>query len=174
MTEVTPATRRLRRVAPLALVAVLATACGHNKKSTATPSTTTTPTATVPTGTGNKAARKGTLVIGKRNILPLLGGSIKRFAPTQAEGKSLRVVAIVSRDAFWAGRSKSKRILVKIRLKGGSPPKIRVGQKVDFIGLLTVSVANAGALGVRNRADKTLLAKQGAYVDASALDVKLH
>lgn len=186
MTEVTPAIRRLRRVAPLAFVVVLTAACGGDKKGTATPkepeppppsattrSGDTTPMPTVPTGTGTKPARKGTLVMGKRNLLPLLGTSIQRFAPTQVEGKSLRIVALAGPEAFWAGRSSSQRILVKMRLKGGSPPKITVGQKVAFIGLLTASGKDAGALGVTNDADKALLEKQGAYVDASAADVKL-
>ena len=44
---------------------------------------------------------------------------------------------------------------------------------MDFIGLLTSAAAGAGALGVTNSADKALLEKQGAYVDASAADVKL-
>jgi hypothetical protein len=59
-----------------------------------------------------------------------------------------------------------------MRLKGGDPPTVKVGQKVDFIGVLTVLAADAGSLGVAND-DETLLEKQGAYVDASALDVKL-
>jgi hypothetical protein len=182
MSEMTPAARRLRRVAPLALVVVLATACGDDNKSAATPSkppSATTrsgdevPAPTVPTGSV-KAGGKGTLMMGTRNLLPLLGGSIGHFAPTQAEGKSLRIVALAGLDSFWAGRTKSQRILVKMRLKGGSAPTLTVGQKVDFVGLLTASVAGAGALGVRNDADRTLLEKQGAYVDASVADVKLH
>ena len=112
-------------------------------------------------------------MIGKRNLLPLLKGSIKRFAPVQVEGRSLQVVALAGRDAFWAGRGKAQRILVKMRLKGGSPPKITLGQKVGFIGLLTAAPADAGALGVSSSADKAQLAKQGAYVDASAADVHL-
>lgn len=176
MTDVTPAIRRLRRVSPLALVVVLAAACGDNNKGTATPktplSTTTGSTETKPAATGTKAARKGTLVVGKRNLLPLLGGSIRRFAPTQVVGESLLVVALAGPSSFWTGRNGKERILVSMRLKGGSPPKITIGKKVKFVGLLTASAANAGALGVRNLRDKTLLAKQGAYVDASAADVK--
>jgi hypothetical protein len=57
--------------------------------------------------------------------------------------------------------------------EGREPPKITVGQKVDFIGLLTDLATDAGALGVRKAADTTLLEQQGAYVDASAADVKL-
>lgn len=185
MNDVTPAIRRLRRVAPLALVLVLASACGDDDKPTATPtqppSATTGPATTtgssetlpMPTVPSGKSGRKGMLRTDKRDILPLLGGSISRFAPTQVEGKSLQVVALAGPDSFWAGRSRGQRILVKMRLKGGSPPQIVVGQKVEFIGGLTAFPGDAGALGVENESDKTLLERQGAYVDASALDVKL-
>jgi hypothetical protein len=112
-------------------------------------------------------------VMGTRNLLPLLQSKISRFAPTQVEGKSLKVVALAGPQSFWAGRSSTQRLLVTMRLKGGSPPKITIGQKVDFIGLLTDLATDAGALGVRKAADTTLLEQQGAYVDASAADVKL-
>jgi hypothetical protein len=177
MTDVKPVIRSLRLVAPLVLVVVLAAACSHsNTKSTATPkyatttlSTPTKPTPVIPGGT----SKKGKLVIGKRNLLPLLKGSIKRFAPVQVQGTSLRVVALAGQVSFWAGLGNTKRILVTMRLKGGSAPKITIGQKVSFIGLLTAAPADAGALGVSNGADKAVLAKQGAYVDASVADVHL-
>ena len=176
----TPASCSFARLAPLALVVVLAAACGDNNKSTAAPKTppTTTAAAVIPTnpappsGRGNPAG-KGKLLMGKRNILPLVTGRIRRFAPTQVEGKSLKVVALAGPTSFWAGNNRKQRILVTMRLKGGKPPKITVGQKVNFIGLLSVAPANAGALGVRKPADATLLETQGAYVDASAADVKL-
>jgi hypothetical protein len=110
--------------------------------------------------------------MGKRNVFPLLKGSLRRFAPTQVEGKSLVVVTLAGPESFWAGRSGNQRILVTMR-KGENTPKITVGQKVDFVGLLTAAPADAGALRVRNDADRTLLARQGAYVVASAADVKL-
>ena len=178
MTEAMPATCRLRRVAPLALAVVVLAGCGDNDKGTATPKTSpntttassdTVPLPPAPTGRGTKAR----LVMGTRNLFPLLHGSISRFAPTQVEGKSLTVVALAGPQSFWAGRSAKERILVTMRLKGGSPPKLTLGQRVDFIGLLTVSPPQAGGLGVRRPADKTLLEKQGAYVNASVADVKL-
>jgi hypothetical protein len=179
MTDAMPITRRLRRVAPLALVLVVAAACGDNDKGTATPQTspgtTTTSTATPPAPTGNpKASKKASLTMGTRNLVPLLQTRIRRFAPTQVEGHSLKVVALAGPTSFWAGRNRNQRILVTMRLKGGSPPKITVGQKVDFIGLMTSAAVGAGALGVRNSADRTLLERQGAYVDASVADVKLY
>ena len=186
MTEVTPAIRRLRRVAPLALmIALLAAACGDDDNDTATPTqppTVTTPTTattqefetlptpTVPTGKATSGG-KARLETEDRNLLPLVGGSIARFAPTQVEGKSLRVVALAGPESFWAGRSRGQRILVKMRLKGTEPPKIVVGRDVEFIGTLTVLPGDAGALGVANSSDKALLQRQGAYVDASVADV---
>ena len=119
-----------------------------------------------------KASKNGTLVMGTRDLLPLLQTSIRRFTPTQVEGNSLKVVALAGPTSFWAGRNRKQRILVTMRLKGGDAPKIKIGQKVDFIGLLTSSAAGAGAVGVRNT-DRPLLEKQGAYVDASVADVKL-
>lgn len=176
---VTTASRCLHRVAPLALVLMLATACGDNDKGTGTP--TKPPSATTgsgrtipaPTGTGTQAGATGTLVAASRDLLPLLGGSIQRFAPTQVEGKSLLVVALAGPDSFWAGRSESQRILVKLRLKGSSPPKIELGQKVYFIGILTALDTNSDALGVKSEADRALLETQGAYANPSVADVKL-
>ena len=194
MTDAMPLTRRLRRVAPLAAVLVLAAACGDDDNGTATPQTppgpTTTSTATpgtttkrtttggtvtppVPTASP-KASKKGTLVMGTRDLFPLLQTSIRRFAPTQVEGNSVKVVALAGPTSFWAGRNRNQRILVTMRLKGTDAPKMTVGQKVDFVGLLTSAAVGAGALGVRNTADTTLLESQGAYVDASAADVKLY
>ncbi len=189
MPEVTSATRGLRRVAPLALILCLAAGCGDDDKGTATPSeppppsTTTlsggttvsgettvsgdtTPMPTVPTATGKNG--KPSLLMGKRNLLLLLEGDLRRFAPTQVEGKSLEVVALAGPEAFWAGQ-KPKRILVKMRVKGGPSLDVKVGQKVDFVGTLTAT-GDDPTLGVRT---DELLTKQGAYVDVSAADVKL-
>ena len=177
MTDAMPATRRLRRVAPLALVVVVATACGDNDKGSAVPKTPPPPgTTTLLTGTRPPSAIGGgkpKLVTGKRNLLPLLQGDLTRFVPMQVEGTSLKVVALAGPDSLWAGRSSKLRILVTMRLKGNKPPKITIGQKVDFIGILTTLPAGAGSLGVRNGGDRTLLEKQGVYVSASVADVKL-
>ena len=184
MIEATPTPRRAYRLAPLALVVVLASACGDNDKTAAKPPKTAPgataprigtkpPASTVPSGSSKKSSTKGTLVAGKQNLLPLLNSSLRPFAPTQVVGKSLRVVALAGPASFWAGRNGRQRILVSMRLKGTNSPKITVGEKVDFVGQLTVSPASAGALGVRRSSDTTLLSKQGAYVDASAADVHL-
>jgi hypothetical protein len=177
MTEAMPLIRRLRRVVPLALVVVVAAACGDNDKGSAAPKTPPPPgTTTLLTGTRPPSAIGGgkpKLVIGKRSLLPLLQSDLSRFVPAQVEGTSLKVVALAGPDALWAGRSSKQRILVTMRLKGNEPPKITLGQKVDFIGILTALPADAGALGVRNGGDTTLLEKQGAYVSASVADVKL-
>jgi hypothetical protein len=176
MPESKPVNRRLRRVAPRALVVVLAVACGDDNKGTATTEQSTrsvestpTPTPKVPPGTNHG---KGSLLMGKRDILPLLGGNLQRFAPVQVEGKDLKVIALAGPESFWAGRTSSQRILVHMRLKGLEAPEIKVGQKVDFIGVLTEG-GDAVGLGVRNNADRALLEKQRAYVDASVADVTL-
>lgn len=181
MTEKNPAIRRLRRFAPLALVVVLATGCGDDDNGTATPNeppppaattgSETTPMPPAPTTTGTTGGQPS-LKMGSRNLLLLLEGDISHFAPTQVEGKSLEVVALAGPEAFWAGRKTKQRILVKMRVKGGPSLDVKVGQKVDFIGVLTAA-GNDPSLGVRNDADKELLAKQGAFVDVSAADVKL-
>ena len=175
MTEAMPLTRRLRRVVPLALVVVVAAACGDNDKGSAAPKTPPGTTTTLLTGKRPTAIAGGKpkLVAGKQSLFPLLQDDLSRFVPTQVEGTSLKVVALAGPDSFWAGRSNKERMLVTMRLKGNKPPKVTIGQKVDFIGILTASPADAGALGVRNGADTTLLEKQGAYVSASVLDVKL-
>ena len=126
MTDAMPVTRRLRRVAPLALVLVVAAACGDNDKGTATPQTspgtTTASTATPPVPTGSpKASKKATLTMGTRNLVPLLQTRIRRFVPTQVEGHSVKVVALAGPTSFWAGRNRNQRILVTMRLKGGEP-----------------------------------------------------
>ncbi len=182
-------TRRLSRVAPLALVVVLAAACGDDNEGTASPNepppplATTTGSDTTPmppapqappaptgTGTGTKSGQ-ASLLMGTRDLLQLLEGDIRGFAPTQVTGKSLNVIAVVGPDGFWAGQS-PKRILVKMQPKGGSPPNVKVGQKVNFVGVLTAT-GDDPSLGVRNGPDTELLTKQGAYVDVSAADVKL-
>ena len=123
MTGAMSATRRLRTVAPLALVVVLAAACGDNNKGTATPKTPPSTTATTaippnpaPPSGRVKAPGKGKLLMGKRNLLPLLTGRIRRFAPTQVEGKSLKVVALAGPTSFWAGNSS-----VRLGLSATSP-----------------------------------------------------
>lgn len=191
MTEMPPSIRRLSRFAPLALVVVIAAGCGGDGKGTATPNDPPPPAATTGsdptpmppaltgtgtgtstgTGTGTEGGNPS-LKMGSRNLLLLLEGDISHFAPTQVEGKSLEVVALAGPEAFWAGRKTRQRILVKMRVKGGPSLDVKVGQKVDFIGVLTAA-GNDPSLGVRNDADMELLAKQGAFVDVSAADVKL-
>jgi hypothetical protein len=177
--HVTPTSCSFARLAPLALVVVLATACGDNGKGTATPTeppgatTTSAGTTPVPTPERPRTPGKGTLTTASRDLLPLLGGSIKRFAPTQVEGKNLKVLAIVSPESFWAGRRSSQRILVTMRLKGRVAPTLKPGQGVDFIGSLTASPPDAATLAVMNDKDKKLLEKQGAFVNPSVADVKL-
>lgn len=189
----------LGRLTLLAVVLLLAASCGGSKKGTATtanpppPSatktgTTTTPgklttTATTTVETGKATTTPSTsggsgggqLVMGQRDLYPLLGGSLKRYTPTQVTGKGVTVVAVEAPDAFWVGKSAKESVLVKIRLKGKSAPKVKVGQKVDFVGSLIEASPGpqADSLGVKGPAGIARLAKQAAYVDVSVADMKL-
>jgi hypothetical protein len=182
----------LRLLAPLALVLLLAASCGGSKKGTATTPNappnatttgtgtttvpmTTTATTTVETGTTSGGSGEGTLLMNNHSLFPLLSGSLSRFVPTQVEGKGLKVVALGDAETLWAGRSRTESLLVHIHLKGKIPPHVKVGQKVDFVGQLTGAAGpQAAAFGVRNPADGSRLAKQGAYVEVSVLDLKIH
>jgi hypothetical protein len=186
------------RLAPLALVAVLAVSCGDKNKSSSPatpPSTTTTATTTTtttsatstvstgPSGTTPRPAqppsKANRLLLGKRDLYPLLAGSIARYVPNQVRGKSVSVVQVEGADIFWAGRNKKQRILVKLNLKGkgkGSP-RLTQGGQVDFVGHLAkapANDANAPGLGVKDKTGASTLQNQGAYVIVSAGDLKLH
>jgi len=172
----------LTRLAPLALLVLLAASCGDDEKSSnpspQPPPSATTPSDTTPatkaTGSGPLTGRNRLVMGNKRNLYPLLGGSLQRFAPTQVNGYSTRVIALAGPESFWAGRSRRQRILVKLRLKGAKTPAIRVGQKATFVGLLTVtSSKEAEGLGVKDSAGQNLLETEGVYVDVSAFDLKL-
>jgi hypothetical protein len=168
----------LRRLAPLALIVLVAPSCSDNDKSGSTKPT--PPPAAVTTGVTGPSATSGRsggnkLLIGKRDLYPLLGQNLQRFAPTQVTGKSVKVVALAGPESFWAGRGPGKRILVTLRLKGANGPKLRAGRKVDFVGLLTAtSSKKAELLGVNDKAGQKVLRTEGVYVDVSVFDLKLH
>ena len=170
--------RTLRRLAPLALVALLAASCGDNDKKANTTTTTQPPLAQPPTdttaatgGTPSKS-KANTLLVGTQDIYPLLGGDLTDLAPNQVLGHSTRVIALAGPDGLWAGRSKSKRLLVKIRLKGKKAPRLRVGQKADFVGMM-LQATRAQEQGL-DAADRSVLAKEGVYVIVSVADLDLH
>jgi hypothetical protein len=187
----------IRRLIPLALVVVAAASCGGNdKKSSATPAQPPGPTTTrsgdeVPGPTSpisttpappkskaapskGKAAHGSSLLMEKRDLYPLLTKSVARYAPTQVTGKNVKVIALAGSESFWAGRSASERILVHIRLKGSSAPPVKVGQKGDLIGQLTMASANAAAtLGVKDAAGSATLQREGAYLEVSIGDLHL-
>ena len=79
-----------RRLAPLALIALLAASCGDNDKS-ATPAATTSTVSTGPSGTTPIPAQPSTkgnrLLLGKRDLYPLLAGNLSRYVPNQVRGK---------------------------------------------------------------------------------------
>ena len=193
MTEATSAIRRSRGPALLASVVLLAAGCGDNNesKTTAQPTDDTTPSIApnsgqtspqpTPTGpitaTGKKPRGGGRLLVSNRtgrtrDLYPLLGGSLTPLGSAQVTGSSVRVVALAGSEAFWVGRNRSLRLLVHIRLKGQSPPKVRAGQKVTFIGQLTTgSSDSATTLGVKDAAGAALLSRQGAYLEVSIGDL---
>jgi hypothetical protein len=179
-----------RRLAPLALVALLAASCGDDDKKGATPATTaaattaatTTTTSTVSTGPSGttpipaKPSTKGNrMLLGKRDLYPLLAGNLRRYAPDQVRGKSVSIVQLAGSDGFWAGRNAKQRILVKLNLKGGKPPRLEKGEQADFVGHLVQTPAqNLSLLGVKAKTAQAMLQNQGVYVLVSAGDLKLH
>ena len=177
-----------RRLAPLALVALLAASCGDDNKKSATPATTaaatttatTTTTSTVSTGPSGttpipaKPSTKGNrLLLGKRDLYPLLAGNLRRYVPDQVRGKSVSIVQMAGSDGFWAGRNAKQRILVKLNLKGGDAPRLAKGQQADFVGhLVQVPAQNSSLLGVKGKTAQAVLQNQGVYVLVSAGDLK--
>ena len=128
-----------RRLAPLALVALLAASCGDNDKKSATPATTAPPTTTATTSTvstgpsgttpipAQPSSKGNRLLLGKRDLYPLLAGNLSRYVPDQVRGKSVSIVQVAGIDSFWAGRNAKQRILVKLNLKGSRPPRLADG-----------------------------------------------
>ena len=173
----------LVRVAPLALVALLAASCGDKDKSASPATTASTTTSAVTTGpsavtTGPSGAKpipalpssKGNkLLLGTRDLYPLLAGGLSQYVPKQVRGTSVNVVQIAGTDSFWAGRNAGRRILVKLNLKGGKTPVLKAGRQVDFVGHLAKAPAGLGV-----RSGGPLLQKQGAYVIVSVGDLSLH
>jgi len=185
-----PFGRVMSRLAPLALIALLAAGCGDNDKSsssspTTTGATTTTATATTstvstgPSGTTPIPARpssKGNrLLLGKRDLYPLLSGSLVRYIPNQVTGKSVTVVQTGRANSFWAGRNRKQRIFVKIYTKGKDSTRVQAGQEVDFVGhLAKATPLNASDLGPSRKKGAAMLQNQGVYVLVSVGDLKLH
>ena len=130
----------LARLVPLALVALLAASCsGNDKKSSATTTGTTTTGATG-SSSGSTGARPpassstGRLAVGKRDLNPLLVGSLARYVSKPVSATSATIVQVAGIDSFWAGRNEAHRVLVKIDLNGKRPPRLQNGQKVSFVG----------------------------------------
>jgi hypothetical protein len=175
----------LLRLAPLALVALLAASCGDNDKKSATPATTaaaTTTTSTTSTGPSattpipEPPSSKGNrLLLGERDLYPLLAASLSRYTPNQVRGKSVNIVRVEGTDGFWAGRGAKKRILVKLNLKGSKPPKLEAGRRADFVGqLMSAQGKSPIMLGVKDKSGQRVLQNQGVYILVSVGDLKLH
>jgi len=178
-----------RRLAPLALVALLAASCGDDDKKSATPATTaasttaaTTTTSTVSTGPSGttpipaQPSTKGNrLRLGKRDLYPLLAGNLRRYVPDQVRGTSVSIVQVSGGDNFWAGRNAKQRILVKLNLKGGKAPRLEQGQQADFVGhLVQAQAQDSSRLGGKAKTGRAVLQNQGVYVLVSAGDLKPH
>ena len=170
-----------RRLAPLALVALLAAGCGDNGKKSATPSTTTTTSklSTGPSGTTPIPAQPSTkgnrLLLGERDLYPMLAGDLTRYVPNQVRGRSVKIVQVATSDTFWAGRSAKQRILVKLNLKGKTPPQVRAGRKVDFVGhLAPAQPDHMTGLAGNEKSGNAVLENQGVYVLVSVGDLNLH
>ena len=175
------------RLAPLALVALLAASCGDNDKKSATPATTAAATTTTSTTSTDPSATtpipeppssKGNrllLWVGESDLYPLLAASLRRYTPNQVRGKSVNIVRVEGTDGFWAGRGAKQRILVKLNLKGGKPPKLEVGRRADFVGqLMSAQGKSPILLGVKEKSGQRVLQNQGVYLLVSAGDLKLH
>jgi hypothetical protein len=175
------------RLAPLALVALLAASCGDNDKKSATPATTAAATTTTSTTSTDPSATtpipeppssKGNrllLGVGESDLYPLLAASLRRYTPNQVRGKSVKIVRVEGTDGFWAGRGAKQRILVKLSLKGGKPPKLEAGRRADFVGqLMSAQGKSPILLGVKDKSGQRVLQNQGAYLLVSAGDLKLH
>jgi hypothetical protein len=175
----------LLRLAPLALVALLAASCGDNDKKSATPATTAAATTTTSTTSTSPSATtpvpeppssKGNrLLLGELDLYPLLAASLSRYTPNQVRGKSVNIVRVEGTDGFWAGRSAKQRILVKLNLKGGKAPKLVAGRQADFVGqLMSAEGKSPILLGVKEKSGQQVLQKQGVYILVSTGDLKLH
>jgi hypothetical protein len=175
----------LLRLAPLALVALLAASCGDNDKKSATPATTaaaTTTTSTTSTGPSATtpipappSSKENRLLLGERDLYPLLAASLSRYLPNQVRGKSVKIVRVEGTDGFWAGRGAKQRILVKLNLKGSKPPKLEAGRRADFVGqLMSAQGKSPILLGVKEKSGQRVLQNQGVYILVSAGDLKLH
>jgi len=165
----------LVRLAPLALVGLLAASCGDKDKSASPATTASTTTSAVTTGPSAAKpipalpSKRNQLLLGTRDLYPLLAGSLSQYVPKQVRGTSVNVVQIAGTDSFWAGRNVGRRILVKLNLKGGKTPVLKAGRQVDFVGHLAKAPASLGV-----KSGGPLLQKQGAYVIVSVGDLSLH
>jgi hypothetical protein len=166
-------------LAPLALAALLAASCsGNDKSSNAT--TTTTSATTTGSSSGATGARPptassstGRLATGKRDLYPLLAGSLARYISKPVTATSATIVQVAGIDSFWVGRNEGQRVLVKIDLNGKRPPKLENGQQVSFVGRFVKPPKSSDSLGVKAKTGLPLLTKQGVYILVPVSKLKL-
>ena len=87
--------------------------------------------------------------MGKRDLYPLLAGSLARYVSKPVSAKSATIVQVAGIDSFWAGRNDGKRVLVKIDLNGQRPPKLETGQQVSFVGRFVKAPKSGDSVGVK-------------------------
>jgi hypothetical protein len=160
----------LARLTPLVLVAMLAASCSGNDKSSSSTTTSATTTATTTaTTSGNTGSRppapaNAGLTVGKRDLYPLLAGSLARYVSKPAAANSATIVQVAGIDSFWAGKNANQQVLVKIDLTGGRPVPLKAGQLVSFTGRFVKAPKSGNSLGVKAKTGAPMLKKQGAYI----------
>ena len=156
----------LVRLAPLALVALLAASCGDkDKSSNQTTTTATTPATSLAEGTNEPpSSAANRLAVGRRDLYPLLAGSLAGYASKPVRATSATVVQVAGIDSFWAGRNQNQKVLVKIDLGGRRPVKLHEGRQVSFVGRLVKAPKQGGSLGVKGSTGQPVLTSQGAYI----------
>ena len=178
----------MSRLAPLALIVLLAAGCGDKDKSSS-PSTTTTASTTTtrararsrpgraarPRSPRCPRARRNRLLLGKRDLYPLLAGSLGRYVPNQVTGKSVSVVQSRGHRQLLGREEREAADPRKDQFEGEATAATGPGQQADFVGhLVKAKPKDKDRLGVKEKSGGPVLQNQGVYVLVSVGDLKLH
>ncbi|HWL37350.1 MAG TPA: hypothetical protein VNQ77_14295 [Frankiaceae bacterium] len=121
-------------------------------------------------GTSSSAAA-GRLTAGDTNLFGRLDGSLGAYEGRDVTARGVRVVEVVGDEAFWIGNG-SERVLVHLARSTESPFRVREGQSVDLRGTLRqADGSTARDFGVTDGEGADLVATQGAYVEATSVDL---
>jgi hypothetical protein len=138
------------------------------------PESTTGQTTTTPGGPEPvPIANSGTMVANNQNLYPFLPSTLSQFANTQVAGKNVPIESIVNDETIWVGLDNSQRLLLRINLKGQSPPKLSAGQRVDFFAALIPNPEGAAETFGVDGEDQALLDRQGYHGLVSVNDLKV-